>query len=346
MAALDSILDVPAHRREALRAAAARLRAGRRVVLLTHVNADGDGCGSEAAIARIVAQLGGESWILNPTPWPELYEFLLQPPLRDRSGNGPAALADADLIVILDISDTRRLGPLGGAVRAHRAPKLVIDHHVPGEDHVPATIVADTTACATGELVFDLATTLEATIDAGIATALYAAILTDTGGFRFSNTSPRAHAIAARLLQLGVEPEEMYRRIYASAPAGRIRLLAEALATLDLDPDYGIAWLSVPQGAVERHGIGAEDFDGIVEHPRSIAGVRLALLFREVAPGRTKVSFRSTGDVDSQKLASEFGGGGHVKASGALVAGSLAEVQHRVVEAARRTLGPVKRSSR
>ena len=335
-----SILDIPSARRDALATAASVLRAGRKVALLTHVNADGDGCGSEAAVARLIHAQGGESWIVNPTPWPSLYDFLLEPPIvRDRSGEGAAALGGADLIVILDISDIRRLGTLADAVRAHPAAKLVIDHHIPGDDRPAGDIVADTTACATGELVHDLAVTLGASIDAKIATAIYAAILSDTGGFRFSNTSPRAHAIASRLLMSGVDPEEMYSRIYASAPIGKLRLLAEALATLDVDREYGIAWLSVPEGAVERHGIGAEDFDGIVEHPRSIAGVRLALLFREVARGKTKVSFRSTGNVDVQQLARQFGGGGHVRASGALVNGSLDDVQHRVVAAARAMLG-------
>lgn len=336
----ESTDRIPAAREAALAAVAPLLRRARRVAMLTHVNADGDGCGSEAGIARIVHAGGGEAWVVNPTPWPSLYEYLLQPPVRDRSAEGAAALKDADLLVILDISDIRRLGTLADAVRAHPAPKVVIDHHVPGDAPISEHIVADTSACATGELVYDLATTMDIGIDAGLATALYTAIVSDTGGFRFSNTSPRAHAVASRLLAAGVNPEEMYRRIYASAPVGKIRLLAEALATLDIDHEYGIAWLTVPEGAVERHGLGAEDFDGIVEHPRSIAGVRLALLFREVASNRTKVSFRSTEGVDSQQLARQFGGGGHVRAAGALVPGAVDEVQRTVVEAARRLLGP------
>ena len=340
MTATDSTLKVPAGRRPALERLVPVLRGARRAALLTHVNADGDGCGSQAALTRILGTLGVESWVVNPTPWPELYRFLLEPPVRDRTPEGAPALTGADLLVIVDISDTRRLGALADAVRVHPAKKVVIDHHVPGDEQPSNYIATDTTACATGELVYDLAMILGVELDAPLATALYAAILSDTGGFRFANTTPRAHAIASRLLAAGVEPEEMYRRIYASAPAGKIRLLAEALATLEVDERYGLAWLSVPEGAVERHGVGAEEFDGMVEHPRSIAGVRLALLFRGVAGGKTKVSFRSTGDVDAQQLAKRFGGGGHVKASGALIPGGLAEVREKVVDAARRMLGP------
>ena len=172
-----------------------------------------------------------------------------------------------------------------------------------------------------------------------VATALYAAILTDTGGFRYSNTSPRCHAIAARLLTAGVEPEEMYRRIYASVSLGRLRLLGDALDTIEADAEHGISWISVPAGAAERYGVSSEDFDGIVEHARSVTGTRLALFFRDLGYGKVKVSFRSVGDVDVNVFARPFGGGGHAKASGALVAGSLDEVRTRVVAAAREYVG-------
>ena len=339
MSGFEGLLAVPAARRTAIERVDQVLQRSRRAALLTHVSADGDGCGSEAALSRMLAARGIESWIVNPTPWPSLYDFLLTTPVKDRSPEGAAALADADLIVVLDISEIGRVGSLAAAVRGHRAPKIVIDHHVPGGEQVSDVGLVDAEACATGELLFDFASVLGITIDAATATALYAAILSDTGGFRFSNTSPRAHAIAATLLAAGVDPEDMYRRIYASSPASRVRLLAEALQTLEVDTDHGLAWLSVPDGAVERHGVGAEDYDGIVEHPRSIAGVRLALLFREISPGKTKVSFRSSGDVDAQKLARKFGGGGHVKASGALIDGSLEQVQRKVVDAARQMIG-------
>ena len=338
MTGLDGLLAVPAERRSAIERMKPVLAKARRAALLTHVSADGDGCGSEAALSRVLAARGIESWIVNPTPWPSLYDFLLEPPVRDRSPEGATALADADLIIVLDISEIGRLGTLAAAVRGHRAPKMVIDHHVPGGEQVSDLGLVDAQACATGELLFDLAVVMGIPVDEPTATALYSAILSDTGGFRFSNTSPRAHAIAATLLAAGVDPEDMYRRIYASSPASRVRLLAEALGTLEVDTDHGLAWLSVPEGAVERHGVGAEDYDGIVEHPRSIAGVRLALLFREISPGKTKVSFRSSGDVDAQKLARQFGGGGHVKASGALINGPLEEVQRQVVDAARQML--------
>src|SRR5438309_1746824 len=125
---------------------------------------------------------------------------------------------------------------------------------------------AETAACATGELIYDIACTLDLEITPAIARALYIALLTDTGGFRFSNTTPRCHAIAAELLNAGVDPEDMYVRVYASAPPGRIQLLAEVLATLEFDTSIGLSWLSMGPGLLEKYDVRQEDLDGIVEH--------------------------------------------------------------------------------
>jgi len=311
---------------------------GRRVALSTHMNADGDGCGSEAALARMLAQRGMDVRIVNPTPWPDLFRFLLGDDVRDATAKGSAALKGIDLLIVLDISDVKRLGNLAESVRALTVPKLVIDHHIASDDPAGPVVLTDVSACATGELVYDLACTLGFEITPAIAQALYTAILTDTGSFRFSNASPRCHAIAADLLDAGVDPEEMYVRVYASAPAGRIRLLAEVLTTLGVDESCGLSWLSMNAGALEKYDVRQEDLDGIVEHARSIAGTRMALFFRDLGYGKVKVSFRSTGDANVNTFARQFGGGGHAKASGALIPGTLPEVRDKVIAAARQFL--------
>jgi phosphoesterase RecJ-like protein len=217
-------------------------------------------------------------------------------------------------------------------------PTIVIDHHIASTEPAGAILLTDVSACATGELVYDLACARDFTITPDIARSLYAAMLTDTGGFRFSNTTPRVHAVAADLLAMGVNPEEMYVRIYASAPAGRLRLLAEVLSTLGVDEEHGLAWLSMSADALGKYDVRQEDLDGIVEHARSIAGTRMALFFRDLGYGKVKVSFRSTGEVDVNAFARQFGGGGHAKASGALVVGSLPDVRERVIASARQFL--------
>jgi bifunctional oligoribonuclease and PAP phosphatase NrnA len=325
-------------RREGIRRVIRELKPGRRVALSTHINADGDGCGSETALARLLAQRGLSAHIVNPTPWPELFDFLLAEDIVDKSGDGAAALKNIDLLIVLDISDVKRLGSLADTVRSLKVPRVVIDHHIASEDIAGDILLADTTACATGELVYDLAHELGSEITPRIAKSLYSAILTDTGAFRFSNTTPRSHAVAAHLLAAGVDPEEMYLRVYASAPAGRVRLLAEVLQTLGVDEQKGLAWLSMPAGAMEQHHVRQEDLDGIVEHARSISGTRMAVFFRDLGHGKVKASFRSTGGVDVNAFARKFGGGGHARASGALIAGTLDDVRERVLAAARQVL--------
>ena len=332
------LLSVPQQRRESIERLAQELRAGRSVAISTHINADGDGCGSETALSRLLGQLGIRSMIVNPTPWPEMYKFLLGTDVRDASDMGAKALKEADVLVVLDISDVKRLGVLAEAVRKLTIPKLVIDHHLPSDEPPSKLLLADTAACATGELIYDFATCLGLKITPDIARALYVAILTDTGGFRFSNTTARCLSIAGQLIASGVEPEEMYGRLYASMPVGRLHLLRDALATLEVDPEYGISWISVAAGAPEQYGLRSEDLEGIAEHPRSIGGTRLAIFFRDLGHDKVKVSLRSTGDIDVNKFARQFGGGGHARAAGALIEGDLEVVRKKVVAAAREFL--------
>ncbi|HZD86188.1 MAG TPA: DHH family phosphoesterase [Gemmatimonadaceae bacterium] len=332
------LVSVPQQRRESIERLAQELRAGRSVAISTHINADGDGCGSETALARLLGQMGIRSKIVNPTPWPDMYKFLLGDDVRDASDMGAKGLKDADVLVVLDISDVKRLGVLAEAVRKLTIPKLVIDHHLPSDEPPSQLMVADTAACATGELIYDFASVLGLEVTPNIARGLYIALLTDTGGFRFSNTTARCLSIAGQLIASGVEPEEMYGRLYASMPVGRLHLLRDALATLEVDPEYGISWISVAAGAAEQYGLRSEDLEGIAEHPRSIGGTRLAIFFRDLGHDKVKVSFRSTGDVDVNKFAKQFAGGGHARAAGALIEGNLEVVRRKVVAAAREFL--------
>jgi phosphoesterase RecJ-like protein len=329
-------VSVPAPRRRAAAELARILRPGLRVALTTHVNADGDGAGSEVALWHLLTSRGIRAVIANPTPFPDRYAFLLQGNEHaDKSGDAVKHFRRADAVIVLDISDVGRLGQLGQLLQESGVPVGCVDHHVSNGALPPGPRLVDAHACATGELVYDLARAVGWGLTPDVARALYVAILTDTGGFRFSNTSARALQVAAHLLAHDLDPEEIYREVYAASPEGRVRLLAEVLETLVVEHAIGLAWVTVPAGALERHGVDAEELEGIVEFPRSIKGMRLALLFRSLASGRIKVSFRSVGDVDVAQLAAQFGGGGHKKAAGASLTGPLAEAQARVLAAAR-----------
>ena len=315
---------------------AAVLSPGRRVALTTHVNADGDGVGSEVALWHLLTARGLQTAIANPTPIPERFHFLL-PRGADHSERAEREIESADVVIVLDISDTSRLGDLARSIR-HSHSVACIDHHVSGGSLPGGPRLVAPEAAATAELVFDFASALEWPLSPEAARALYVGILTDTGAFRFANTTPRVLHVAGALLERGVEPESIYESVYASAPEGRVRLMTEVLQTLVVEGERGLAWVTVPPDALHRHGTTADDLDGIVEYPRSIAGVRLALLFRQLANGRVKVSFRSLGDIDVAELAHRFGGGGHRKAAGASLDGTLAEAQGKILAAAREYL--------
>jgi len=329
-------VPVAPQRRRNARTLARAVRPGERIALTTHVNADGDGLGSEVALWHLLRSVGARPVIVNPTPVPERFAFLFAGASgADRSARAVRELARANIIMVLDIADLERLGHLGEHVARATVPVCCIDHHLSRGSLPDGPRLIDHTAAATGELVFDLAVASKWTISPAVARALYVALLTDTGGFRFSNTTARALRVASALLEYGVESEQIYAQVYASAPEGRVRLLAEVLDTLVVEPDEGLAWITVPPGALERHGASADDLDGIAEFARSIRGVRMAALFRQLASGRIKVSLRSMGAVDVAAFAREFGGGGHARASGASLPGPLDAAQRLVLEAAR-----------
>src|ERR1041385_7618768 len=314
---------IPPERAKAAREVAAALTSAGHVVLTTHVNADGDGVGSEIGLWHMLRARGTSVTIANPTRIPERFNFLI-PAGADASAHAVREIERADIVASLDIGDITRLGELATVIRKREPPFVCIDHHV-GPVKLPSgpCLIAPE-ATATAELVFDLAMVAGWPLTPESAQALYVGLLTDTGGFRFSNTTARALRVAAALLEKGVDPESIYAQVYASAPEGRVRLLAEVLQTLVVEPEVGLAWVSVPADALRRHEGTADDLDGIVEFPRSIAGVKMALLFRHIGSGRIKISFRSMGEVDVAALAHQFGGGGHHRAAGASVTGSVA----------------------
>lgn len=326
----------PAHRAAAVKATKNALMASRRAVLTTHLNADGDGAGCQAAISSWMRANGTEAWIVNPTTFPESLLFLVEDEdwiLPAGSARAREACARADVAVVLDTGDEARIGRVLEMIQELRT--VVIDHHPPGTNAIGGTSLRDATACATGELIYDVISAADGPWNRWVAAGIYVAILTDTGSFRFTNATPASHRIAAEMIEQGVDPEEMHERVYGAAPLRKYRLLRHALATLEHDPETGISWMVVPRDAYDELGASPQDLEGIVDIPRSIEGTQVGLLFRATTGGDIKVSFRSNGPVDVNELARRFKGGGHVKASGALVQGPLTRAVEEVLTATR-----------
>jgi len=332
---------VPESRRSALREIIAAVHDARGIMLTTHVNADGDGAGSEIAVAGWLRTIGKPVWIVNPTAYPDAFRFLVHDDALIADAGTVAAevaLAGADTLMVLDTAEASRIGRVAKAAAGRDV--VIIDHHLETDSALRGTMLRDVAACATGELVYDLL------VEAGlprpwpqdVLEGIYSAIVTDTGSFRFSNTTRRAHAVAGDLIEMGVDPELMYRRIYATVPLRRIELLRHALQHLEVDDTHPITSITIDRGVMEKLGTGADDLDGVIDHARSIEGTEVAILFRETSDGSTKISLRSAGAANVNAIARQFGGGGHVKASGALIGERLPAARERVLAATRAAL--------
>lgn len=329
----------PKSRMPAVEEALAAMEDSSRIILTTHVNADGDGAGSEVALASWLRSRGKEAWIINPTPYPSSLRFLLPEGEWAFDCNSTRArelVAEAELAVVLDTGEVPRIGSVHALIEPLK--KVVVDHHPAGPEPILGVSFRDPGACATGELVFDLLQKAGGPWLPEVVRGLYVAILADTGAFRFSNTSPDTHGIVAFLLEKGADPQDLYQQVYGNVHLRKLKLLQASLAELRLDPDGELAWMTVPTKAFQELDARSDDIDGLVDYPRDIKGVEVGLLFRETVRGATKISFRSNGEIDVNALASQFGGGGHIRASGALVERPVEEVRPEVLDAVRGAL--------
>lgn len=315
----------------------------RRVVLTTHVNADGDGSGSQVALASWLEEQGTEVAIVNPTPFPEAFQFLLdgRPVHTPGDDRGRRALQAADLVAVLDTSEPSRLG--GVADYLARARVAVVDHHPASPKSVGEVVARDPSACATGELIWDLLRLEGHEPSLPEARGLYVAIVTDTGSFRFGNTTARAHEIAGRLIRAGVDVEGMFRHLFARFTPPALELLRKALSTLRTDADGRIAWITLRSEDIRETGASAEDREGLVEYARRLQGVEVALLFRELPDGRCKVSARSNGEVDVAEISRKLGGGGHPQAAGILLDDPVDRARERVLARVRERVRQLER---
>jgi len=312
------------------------IAARKRFVLTTHMNPDGDGLGSEVALAQYLASQGKDVTIVNDGAVPAPFEFLARLYPIEPFGDDWARekVEAAEVVVILDTAVRSRLGRVAPLLERPGLEIVVVDHHL-GEPQFDGLAFVSTAACAAGEMVYDFLRREPEGLTAGIAEALYTALATDTGFFRHSNTDPEAHAMAAHLIALGARPESLHAQINQHRHAGRVRFQGAIWSRLELTEDGTVAWLEADRATMESHAVDHSDTEGIVDFPRTLRGVEAVALFSETPDGKVKVSLRSTGRVNVERVASRFGGGGHRAAAGATVPGPLAAGRERVIEALR-----------
>ena len=302
-------------------------------VLTTHVNPDGDGLGSEMAFYHYLKSLGKNVAIWNHDPIPKNYSFLDTGGVVEIFGEKRHRnrLKEIEVVFVLDISDLYRLKAFGEWLSQRKLPVICVDHHPDGENFYSLDFIF-TEASSTGEIVYDILKALDAPLTIPIAEALYTAILTDTGSFRFSNTTPKAHRIVAEFIENGINFRSIYEQVYEKESPEKIKLLGITLLNLNFEYQRKLAWFKITQEMLQEFGLNPQDTDGFSDFPRRIDGVEISLMFVQVSEKRTKVSFRSKGNIAINGLAKEMGGGGHPFASGAMVMKPLNETINIVLK--------------
>ncbi len=306
------------------------LERSKRVVLTGHMHPDGDCIGSQAALHQILAARGKTVWILNPDlPEPQ-FDYLSQACQFGRFEGGP--VPEHDLTVLLDCSELSRCGELGDVLSRMPSKKLVVDHHIHEDAAWWDAAFRDFKCAATGLLVWRIAQLWGVQLDPIAASGVFTSIVTDTGWFKYSNTDAETLRVASELVSAGVAPSRVYSAIYQRKPAASPLLLGQALSTLQYFADGRLAVFELPLDAEGRaQNLESED---LLDLARAVAAVEVVILVRVVSAGKCKLSLRSKTDYDVNRLARRFQGGGHAKAAGATVEGSLEDVRSRVVSAA------------
>ncbi len=303
----------------------------RRSFLITaHERLDGDALGSEMALYHLLRQKGKEATIYNQDPTPENYRFFQE---SDRITNELPPLESFDTAFILDCSDLKRVGK--EAARIATIPCLInIDHHFSNGGFCETRLI-DPQASSTGELMCRLLAHMGITPNREMATCLYAAILTDTGGFRYGSTSPNTLMAAADLVASGADPQWISENVYETYSPARIRLLAAVLPTLTIDEGGRVGSLTVTQKDLAAAEALPEHTEDFVDLPRSIRGVDISILYSELPDGGFKLSLRSKKNVDVERVARLFGGGGHINAAGCRIEGKIDDIRRRLLGAIR-----------
>ena len=315
-----------------LQAFEAEIGRASKILIGTHLNPDGDALGSALGLALYLEGLGKTVEVLCHHDAPKNLRFL---PTVSRVRRTPE-LADHDLGIIVDLESFERLGTTAPYFEV-MSRLIVIDHHVPHEAPGDLRIV-DTGCAATALILTRLFESLQADFTPDMATCLYTGIATDTGSFRFRNTSSDALSAAALLLEKGANLELVSEEIFQNRQLSSARLLGHALETMKLDMDDRLAWGCLSNRDFEWAKATDEDTEGFVNELLSIETVQIAALLREAKPGKIRCSLRSRRGFDVASVAREFGGGGHKNAAGCNFEGSLADAEHQLVMGMRKCL--------
>ncbi len=301
-------------------------------ILMTHIRPDADALGSQLGLALGLEYLGKKVKTVIPSSVSPRYRFMDQGKRVDRFIMSDESLSNYEAIIVVDTGTWNQIGEFGSYMRSRDIPKAVIDHHRT-QDDLGGIRFVDTSAEACGKLIYDALRYLNVPLTEQISSLLFAAIAMDTGWFRHSSTNESTFGIAKELVAAGANPNLLYDHLFEHNSQGRIKLIGRVIERLSFALNDRVAFLEVYLTDFPATGSVPSDSEDLIDYPRSIDGVEIAILFIEQSSQTTKVSFRSRLNIDIDKIAEEFGGGGHRLAAGALINAPIAETRKRVLQA-------------
>lgn len=303
---------------------------GHHFLITAHVRLDGDALGSELALYLMLKEMGKKVVVYNQDRTPERYQFL---PAAHNITHTISNVEQYDTCIVLDCSDLTRAGDEAENLR--KIKRLInIDHHVSNNGFC-ALKMLDAKASSTGELVFRLMREMRFKMTRDICTNLYAAIITDTGSFRYSSTTKETFLAAGALVENGASPQRIAESIYESDSPAKLKLLARALSTLSLDLGSRVGSMVVTQKDLKEAGAAWEHTEGFVDIPRTVKGIEVSVLYTQRGENNFKLSLRSKAKVNVEKVAKRFGGGGHIHAASCWMEGDIETIKSQIIQAVR-----------
>lgn len=311
------------------------IRKHKRFTVSSHVNPEGDALGSALALASLINRLGKQAVVATDGGIPTAFEFF--PKVAKVIGK-PSQVKAPEVAMTVDVPVLDRLGSMVGVFNSADL-RVVIDHHVSNRMFGDVNWV-DPKAAAVGEQIFRLYQAFKLTPTRDEALCMYVSIVTDTGSFRYMSTTPEVHQIAAALIARGLSPLKVAQDIYECHSPADLRFLGKVLTSLKSTPDGRVSWVEVPYKLLKSCKPGPEIIDELVNYPRSVQTAEVSFVLRQQSlDGKIRVSFRSKGRVDVNKIARSFNGGGHMAASGCTIPGTLPQVRAKVLQAVRQAVG-------
>ena len=299
-------------------------------LITSHVNLDGDGIGSELAFYFILKKLNKNPIILNQDRLPKIYDFL---PGSDKVHYLEDNCIDPksiDVGIVLDCSNVKRIGKTYEIFKNIKTI-INIDHHKSNEKFGGLNYV-DSSVSSVGEIIYEFINFVDSgLLDDKISTCLFTAIMTDTGSFRYSNVSSKTFGVASHLTSNGIKSHLIANNIYNKNTYSGLKLLGEALLTLEMDDSNYVSWLTITRKMLNNAKANDEEIEGIIDVATTLDNTEISILFRETKDNKIKISFRSKGNFDVNKFAGKFKGGGHPNAAGCLCSGKMDKIKEKIL---------------